>query len=237
MKKCVVWIFGRGASVACGLSWEEPDEWKMKDRENRISKIENTLRSEMDRADTTVYRQLLSDLAARTSQHWHHSFVTTNWDFLLQREIERLSLVKLPAWLRNSHVFHLNGTVEKLKDNSNRSHFLLETDTPEYRGKTIEGQVAFNHLIWQQIFVVVGLSFRYGIDRTLLEAFNKIHDECPVGESDWIIVNPNDSDLRDAARYVQKDLPCSCICMLHMKFDDWLKHGMPQLQKKGILVA
>ena len=166
MKQSLVWIFGRGASVECGLDWVVPDEWKSsKEREEQIGLIKSELRVQMESPaiSTKVYEDFLSVLS-HTSSQWHNYLVTTNWDFLLQKAINNLNLSFKPDYLANTHVFHLNGTIEELKNNTFRSPFLLETDLPQTRTKNIEANKAFNHMIWQQDFVLVGMSLQCEMD-------------------------------------------------------------------------
>lgn len=140
-KKLAIWLFGRGVSCNCGLTWTVPGEWKALPRIEQIAHIEVAIRAEMDRLDVdmTCIRTLLNDLASRTPDGHRHLFGTTNWDYLLQREIEVRSDAEWegiqPAWLANSHVYHLNGTVEKLANNSHRSAILLEED--DYRQREL----------------------------------------------------------------------------------------------------
>ena len=47
MRNCLVWIFGRGASAACGLNWTVPTDLEKLDRHTQISKIKDAIRQEM----------------------------------------------------------------------------------------------------------------------------------------------------------------------------------------------
>jgi len=69
----------------------------------------------MDEAyiNRSVFKNYLEVLSEKTTSAWKNRFITTNWGFLLQREILGLSLTDLPDWMANSHVYHLNGTVEE----------------------------------------------------------------------------------------------------------------------------
>jgi transposase InsO family protein len=104
---CVTWLMGRGLSIASGLSWTVPVTWGDLPRETKIEWIQTALRDEMDKdhVDTTTIRSLLDVLAMHTPPHWRHEFITTNWDYLLQREILDLGLKVQPAWLANSYVY------------------------------------------------------------------------------------------------------------------------------------
>jgi hypothetical protein len=119
MSKCLVWIFGRGASAACGLTWAVPEQWHSIDRETQVKMIKSAIRAEMNASyiDTRPYKNLLQYLKKSTNQ-WHHRFITTNWDYLLQREIEYMGFTIAPHWLPETHVYHLNRTVEDFEDSS-----------------------------------------------------------------------------------------------------------------------
>jgi len=111
------------------------------------------------------YRDLIDLLSSRTSGEWCHHFNTTNWDYLLQREISLNTSQQKPRWLLNSHVFHLNGSVEDWGDASKRSEILLESDSASQRTWSIEASKSFNTLIHQRLVIVVGMSFTCATDR------------------------------------------------------------------------
>src|SRR5262245_23114714 len=126
----LIWLFGRGASIACGLPWSVPAAWDSRLRDERISAIREALHDEMNSptVDTRPYSQLLTVLALGTSPGWRHRFITTNWDCLLQREVDKAYPAVCPEWLESTHVFHLNGTIDNRPEKSRRSCFLLESD-------------------------------------------------------------------------------------------------------------
>jgi len=237
MSNCIYWLIGRGASISCNLRWEVPPELRKLERTEQIKEIKSALKTEMDSAKVTTepYRQFLYLLGNHTVEGWRHSFVTTNWDYLLQKEINNLGLTILPSWLSSSHVYHINGTVEDLEDNSNRSPFILEDDGPEQRIQTVEGNTAFTKMIWGQIFVVIGMSFECKADKFLLSSLNKIEDDLPIGESIWLIINPNEIVLNQSAQRIQRALPQARVCVLKEKFDGWVQNKMPELKNEGIL--
>lgn len=238
MKQSVEWFFGRGLSIGCGLAWAVPEAWQTLARDEQIAQIKTSLTAEMSKphVDTTSIRRFLSVLASNTAQCWAHRFHTTNWDFLLQREVQNLRLNTLPPWLATSHVYHLNGTVEVLTDNSRRSEFVLESDTASARSASIEGNVAFNKFIWSRIFVVVGMSFECEADKYLLGALMRIEDDLPIGESVWLVLNPNQSALSATCNRLKAALPRGTIIGKATEFDAWLKSNMPDLQKYGAVV-
>ena len=89
--RCVNWLFGRGLSIGCNLSWSVQDnpELNQLEREEKINSIKKILLNEMDKpsVDCTVIRCLLALLSAHSNKGYRHRFITTNWDYLLQREI------------------------------------------------------------------------------------------------------------------------------------------------------
>lgn len=220
----------------CGLSWGEPNKWLEWEREKRVSSIKKAITDEMDKpyVKTNVYKQFLDKIGSDSVESWRHVFITTNWDYLLQREIFNLNLKVLPTWLDSSHVFHVNGTVELLKDNSQRSPFLLEDDLPEQRTRTHEANRAYNSMLWGDLFVVIGMSFECQIDKFLLHAINNAEDEMPIGESFWIIVNPDETTLNESACRIEKALPRGSIAKIQKKFSEWIVDGMPELVAHGV---
>jgi len=219
------------------MDWVVSDEINELSREEQVAIIKDTIQKEMDseKIDTSPYKELLSILSASTNPDWRHCFITTNWDYLLQREIGNLGLSILPKWLSNSHVFHINGTAENLEDNTNRSPFLLESDEPKVRVQTIEGNEAFTYMTWGQVFVVIGMSFECEMDQYLLTSLNHVEDNLPIGESSWLIVNPNIDVLKKSSEAIKAALPRANIYTLNIKFDQWVNNKLPELQSEGIL--
>jgi len=235
--KCVNWLFGRGLSIGCNLPWSVPAEWSHLAREERISRIKVVLRQEMDAAtvDCKVIRCLLELLAKHTVAGWRHRFITTNWDYLLQREILALPMKVQPPWLANSHVFHLNGTVEDLPDNSNRSLFLLEEDSGTQRTATPEADIVYNQMTWDRTFVLVGMSFECETDRFLLLALGRVEDDLPIGESSWVVVNPDRNVLGLSCQRLQKALPRASVKPVCATLSEWVQNGPQELRQWGIL--
>lgn len=231
----LVWLMGRGLSIGCGLSWSVPAQWERLDRAMRIERIKASLLTEMDKPeiDTSAIRSLLVLLRDQTARDWRHRFVTTNWDTLLQREIDRLNFDSTPDWLPNTGVAHLNGVVEDA--NEFRSPFLLETDSAEFRTPTAEANKAFNQIIWMRHFVLVGMSFECRVDKGFLRAIAKVEDDLPIGESEWVVVNPNDRDLAVSCQRIQEALPNAHVQPVARDFHTWLLDGLPELQEWGVL--
>lgn len=239
MTNRVDWFFGRGLSIGCGLHWSVPDEWVELGRPTLVSRIVEAIRLEMSKPeiDASDIRKFLAFIAAGTNEPWQHQFHTTNWDFLLQREISTLDLQVQPTWLANTHVYHLNGTVEDLPDNQNRSPIVLETDSAQDRTWSIESEVAFSKIMWNTTFVMVGISFECEVDKFILTSLNRVQDDLPIGDSTWILINPNSSALRDSSVRIQAALPCAKLITVKSTFGKWLSLGMPELACLGIVAA
>lgn len=234
---CVNWFFGRGLSMACNLLWSVPTEWQNLPREEKIDRIKTELREEMDKQsiNRTVIQRLLGTLGTHTAPNWRHRFITTNWDYLLQREIQLLDLVDKPDWMENSHVYHLNGTVEELEDNSNRSPFLLEEDPAAQRCFTPEADTAFGFMLQGRTFVVVGMSFECVTDKFLLSAIRRAEDDMPIGESIWIVVNRDPQVVELSCSRIACALPHATVKRVCESFDDWLNGGLQELQQCGAI--
>lgn len=237
MAQIVEWFFGRGLSIGCGLSWVVPTDWGAFPRDEQIARIKAALLWEMSspRVDTRDIRLFLDILANRTVSPWRHQFHTTNWDYLLQREILGLGHTVQPPWCAETHVYHLNGTVEDLPDNSQRSAFVLEFDPAHARVATTEGNIAFNKFIWSQTFVVVGMSFECEADKYLLRSLQRVEDDLPIGESCWIVLNPNGDTLSATCARLQAALPRAKIVGNITTFRAWLNSRVPELQRRGAI--
>jgi len=237
MSECVNWLLGRGLSIACNLPWAVPSELLKLPRTEKIEQIKVRLREEMNspNVNCAVIKRFLYLLSTHTQPNWRNRFITTNWDNLLQREIQALNLEVLPAWMANSHVFHLNGTVEELEDNSNRSPFLLEEDPASQRCFTPEANIAYNQMLWDRTFIVVGMSFECDTDKFLLSALNRAEDDLPIGESVWVVVNRNRNALDVSCARIAKALPRATVKSVHSDFDAWQESGMKELQDCGAI--
>ena len=237
----VEWFFGRGLSIGCNLKWTVRDDWKGYPREEQIYLIQQAILEQMSDPTivTTDITRFLDILAYRTAPPWQHRFHTTNWDYLLQREITRRYPAGSykPRWLASPHVYHHNGTVEKLANNAHRSPILLETDVEEARVASLESDKAFTSFLWSRVFVVVGMSFECAVDRFLFKALQRVQNEMAVGESHWIVVNPYTKSLQDTLQQLNTALPGATVSGCAMKFDSWLDQKMSQLQPLGVWTA
>ncbi len=226
----LVWFFGRGASIANGLDWVEPENWQSLDRDIRIQKIKETLRFEMQKIPAKIgpYSELLSILEKDTLPHWRHLFITTNWDYLLQREILESKSKILPSWLVDSQVFHLNGSVEQ-GSQENRSPFLLETDPFQLRKNSLETNRAVNYMIWERLFVIVGVSFKCEMDKALLIYLRSIEDQLPFGEAHWVILDPEKISLDNTCACFKKFFPAANIIPVNIRFENWVRGSLSEL--------
>jgi len=237
VNNCAVWLFGRGLSIACNLTWTVPHSWLWIPRWCRVALIKRRIRSEMNRPiiRPRIIQAYLQTIQNRTQPGWRHLFVTTNWDYLLQKEIEALHLTVQPPWMANSHVFHVNGTVEVLANNTKRSPFLLEQDQAAQRHFTPEASMAYGYMIWQRTFIVVGMSFECETDRFLLSALNRVEDDLPIGESTWFLVNSHPQALATSSARISTALPHARVIPLATTFEAWLNNNCAELRAHGVL--
>lgn len=231
------WLFGRGCSVACGLKWKVPSWYKFFPRQWQITCIKKTILREMSRISlgTGPYKELLELLASRTSLNWNHRFVTTNWDYLLQKELNNLQLKIAPKWLPNTHVAHLNGSVENWGDSIQRSEILLETDAASKRKWSLEANKAYNEIIWQKLIIVAGISFRCPADQRFLNALKIVEDDLAVGEAKWIIVNSNLNELERMESLLMNKFSQCQVILVHQDFGSWVSQGCMHLKKLSVI--
>jgi hypothetical protein len=232
------WFFGRGLSIECNLSWTVPKTWTYPypciSRDFKISMIKFALEKEMNKSsvDCQIINDFLDTLSSNTKDNFNHRFITTNWDYLLQSEILNRGFKIKPSWLDDSHVFHLNGTIENLENNTNRSPFLLEEDLATERTPSCEANKIYNNLIWNKLFIVVGMSFECDTDRFFLNALHKVEDDLLIGKSIWIIINPNEDALNKSSQRIQDALPSAKIRKINKSFKQWVNYDLINFMKK-----
>lgn len=231
------WLFGRGCSIACGLTWAEPSWWRFFPRRLEVALIKRRILVGMEQIPRGIgpYRNLLALLKTNTRPEWNHQFCTTNWDYLLQREISDLSLSVKPNWLFSSHVYHLNGSVENWGEPRRRNEILLESDPADYRSWSLEASKAFNVLIHQRIVIVAGVSFRCKTDSKFLDALGAVHDELPIGEATWIVINSDPGELDAVKGLLITKIPNSRVIPVHQGFDEWVSDGCMHLKEQGVI--
>lgn len=235
------WLFGRGASIDCGLSWVIPSKWARDyekgkiDREKHITRITNAINDVMDGlpVPTNSYRKLLDTMASRTVAQGHHKPMTTNWDYLLQREVIAWTEDNKPGWAprflsTHSTVYHFNGSAEP-GEFQNRSPFLLETDDADIRRSTYEANHAFNLLLWSTLVVIVGMSFECDIDKGLLSALRAHEDNLPIGSAHFVILDPCKKTLDDTYKKLAACFPRASGIIVNRSFSEWVNDGMSEL--------
>ena len=235
------WLFGRGASIASGLPWVVPNAWKddlaseRVTRDAHVSMIIDAIRDEMSRLpiDDTPYRRLLDVMATRTVDQGHHRLMTTNWDYLLQRDLNNWVQANRPGWAprflsTHGSVYHFNGSAEP-GDFQNRSPFMLETDSVGTRRATYEANQAFNYLLWSDLVVIIGMSFECQTDRGLLAALRAHEDNVPIGSALFVLVEPHVETLQATYAKLTACFPRAGGLRVHSGFSKWIESGMPEL--------
>ena len=241
MPQDCTWVFGRGASIANGLSWVVPQEWKddliskRVTRDTHVHMIAETLREEIARVPrgATPYRRLLNVMSTKTVANGHHRLLTTNWDNLLQRDVFDWVEANTPGYAPRflstpGTVYHLNGSVEQ-GNFKNRSPFLLETDSPSVRKSTFEANQALNLLLWSTLVVVVGMSFECNMDCGLLGTLRAHQDNVPIGSASFVIVEPNKEKLESTYAKLEDCFPRAGGIKVNKGFVEWMDSDMPEL--------
>lgn len=241
-QKCT-WLFGRGASIASGLDWRVPPEWKNslkqgKDtRDEHIAKIKKALKAEMNdpKVHSRPYRGLL-EIMHRNREFCYHLVTTTNWDFLLQKEInwwyENKSGKVVPEFLADGNVWHFNGTVQP--DLKNQGPFLLETDGARFRKATFVERQAYSKLYWSNLIVIVGVSFEARVDKGLLGALKSVEDDLPIGKATFLVVDSCKQTNDRTFSNLVHCFPRAEGIQIYQGFEEWVNGGMPELVKGGI---
>jgi hypothetical protein len=241
MPQDCTWVFGRGASIANGLSWVVPQVWKddliaeRVARDAHVRMITDSLREEIARVPrgATPYRRLLDFMSTKTVAEGHHRLLTTNWDYLLQRDVLDWVGTNTPGYAPRflstpGTVYHLNGSVER-GNFQNRSPFLLETDTPSVRKSTFEANQALNLLLWSTLVVVVGMSFECDMDRGLLATLREHEDNVPIGSALFVIVEPNKETVESTYAKLAYCFPRARGITVNKGFVEWMDSGMIEL--------
>ena len=228
----VLWLFGRGLSLSCGLDWDDLLQCPQLPRDEKIQCIREKLTAAMNApgVNREPIRDFLQFILARTLGRWRHRFMTTNWDFLLQQEIDKFAPDSVPDCLYpTTLVFHINGTVE---NSENRSAIVLRED--KKRTPSQELNEAIGHMAWGSVFVIVGMSFECEPDKALFNILNSVQDMLPVGESNWITVNPCSADLDNARDLIKRKLPHASVIPVPDTLTRWREAQFPQLKQQGV---
>lgn len=238
----VTWIFGRGATISCGLNWFEDPGPKTRslDRDIRIKNIRANILQEEKRIKIgrTSYSKLLSILKTSTNPLWKHLFITTNWDSILDKEIENMIRKEEGNlhWLPDSWGFHLNGSTKEPQHDT-YSQFLLDDDSWDSITDSYERAHGLWRAKWERgLIVIVGLSFNYGIDKFLLKFWQTHQDNLPFGESNLLILNPQKEVCDNIKELIEKAFPRASVFLIAKRFGEWVNKGMPELVNLGILM-
>lgn len=243
MSKMVYWIFGRGASISCNLTWDML-EMSGLSRSEKITRICSSLKKAQTdpKLDVGFYHRLIDSLEIGTDDNWKHTFSTLNWDTLFERAIAERNWSALPKWLTSSLVYHWNGSIETEGTNTFvspglllRSPMILPDDPPKSRKtRSVEGNYAFNKMGWTKALIICGVSFGNKCDDTLIHLVKWIHDELPIGECHCIVVNRSKDALERTAQYLQKYLWRKVKCV-ESGIEDWIKNGCAELFDMGAI--
>lgn len=234
----LIWLVGRGASIACGLCWTEPPSWADMPRQDRICRIKQTLRLEMCKSHVSIepYRRLVQYLENHTAASWRHRFVTTNWDTLLQKVLDELYPSACPSqWLRDTYVSHLNGSVSRNTNPDFHSDFLLEDDPRGSRREKPQSNMIYNRILVSAYFVILGMSFECQTDASLLRAVQSADMRAQRGT--WLLVNPSRSSLEQSCSTVKTAMPACRILPVQRGMVEWIEEGLPDLIGEGILTT
>jgi SIR2-like domain len=204
-------------------------------RDEHVRRITRALRAEVDklRMPRQPYRRMLDMMARSTLEEGFHRLLTTNWDYLLQRELE--------AWIKEKHggraprflatygtVYHLNGSVEP-GEWQNRSPFVLETDDARARVSSYEANAGFNLILESRLLVIVGMSFECDTDRGLLGALRKHEDDMPIGGAHFVIIDPDDRSLCATSEKLAYCFPGASRIKVKSRLEQWIDAGTPEL--------
>jgi hypothetical protein len=85
-------------------------------------------------------------------------------------------------------------------------------------------------MIWEKVFVVVGMSFECQTDKFLLHHLSEVQDDLPIGESLWVIVNPDRASLDAVSSRILKVLPGAKVNSVCSTFSRWQDEGFPGLE-------
>jgi len=235
--KTVAWLFGRGASVSCGLKWTEPCYCRYLPREFRTQKIRKNINGEMKYMPIgeNPYAELLKILESSTSSNWKHLFITVNWDWLLQREIQNKNFETQPRWLVSSHVYHLNGSVEPNFPQQRRNKILFESDSFNKREPSLETDTAISQFFGSSLFIIVGMSFQCKMDKIWFDIFRTYQGNLSIGVANWIVVTHDNKSCCNVCYNLRQSLEDPTIVVVNKKFENWIKSGLPELVQYGVM--
>lgn len=71
------------------------------------------------------------------------------------------------------------------------------------------------------------------MDRFLLASLNKVEDDLPIGNSVWIVLNPDEEALKKSSSRIKSALPRSEVYFAAKTFEKWIDEGMDALRDIG----
>lgn len=208
----LVWLAGRGVSMSCGLCWDVPQALEDACRRGEIDRAELTARicAELARAeadpavDTRPLHLLASHLRFLEGKQ---SFVTTNWDGLLDRALR-------------AHGFaaplHLNGSIAE-------RNLLTAWDDERARERVPQACEGLRRLMDADVCVVAGLSLANRLDEALVARLRGKRG------GRWLVVNHDAAEVRQACELLRAQLARCEVSAVAEPFDAWVEAGMPGL--------
>lgn len=210
----LVWLAGRGVSMSCGLCWDVPQRLEHAFHRGEIDRAELTAhicrelaRAESDPAvDIGPLERMVVRLKRSNGQE--NSFVTTNWDGLLDRALRAHGF---PAPL------HLNGSVEE-------RNILTAWDDERARERVPQAREGLRRLLDADVCVVAGLSLANRLDKALIARLRGKRG------GRWLVVNDDAEEVRQACELLRAQLASSEVSAVEEPFDAWVEAGMPGLR-------
>jgi hypothetical protein len=208
----LVWLVGRGVSMSCGLCWDVPQHLEDAYHRGEIDRTELTARicaalarAEADPAvDTRPLHLLASHIRTLGGKQ---SFVTTNWDGLLDRVLRAQGF---PAPL------HLNGSVAE-------RNILTAWDDEHAREGVPQAREGLRRLMDADVCVVAGLSLANRLDKGLVARLRAKRG------GRWVVVNHDAGEVRQACELLRAQLAQCEVSAAEEPFDAWVEAGMPGL--------
>jgi hypothetical protein len=211
MSAHVVWLAGRGVSMSCGLCWDVPPALERAYRGGAIGRAELARRIcealERAEAEASVDIGPLQALVDRLGDG-NHSFVTTNWDGLLDRALASRGFA--PA-------LHLNGSVAA-------RDILLAWDDEREREAAPQAREGLRRLMDADVVVVAGLSLASGLDKALVSRLRGKRG------GRWLVVNHDAAEVRRACDTLRARLAGCEVSAVKETFADWVAAGLPGLE-------
>jgi hypothetical protein len=212
MSDRVVWLVGRGVSMSCGLCWDVPPALEAAWRRGEIGRaaLSERICAALERAEREpgVDLRPLRALAARVKRsRAMHSFVTTNWDGLLDRALGEHGL---------DAPLHINGSAAA-------RNILTAWDDERARDAVPQAREALRRLMDADLVVVAGLSLANRLDKGLVSRLRGKQG------GRWLVVNHDAAEVRKACEVLRERLARCEVSAVNEPFDDWVEAGLPGL--------